>query len=475
MVVGDVTTGVEVVVVGGGPGGYVAAIRAARLGREVVLVDDSGRLGGICLNHGCIPSKALIHAAGTYHDLKEEAAGMGITAEGVTVDLKAMMAWKGSVVTRLTDGIAKLCRGNGIRVVHGAFAFTSERTGLINFEEGFENVEFEKAIIATGSRPAQLPGLDPDGESILTSRDALALEAVPERLLVVGGGYIGLELGTVYAKLGSRVEVVEMMDTLLPGVDPDLVRFVARRLKKLGVVTRLGTTVDGVAPGAAGGLEVTVMKGDAAETIACDKVLVAVGRRPNVAGLDLEKAGIPVDDRGFIPIDEECRTRVPHVFAIGDVAGEPMLAHKASREGIVAAEVLSGRKSARDWQAVPAVIFSDPEIATVGLSEEQAAAEGFEVQVGRFPFSASGRALTMNRAEGFVKVVADRGTGRVLGVRIVGPEASTMISEGALAIEMAATLEDIASTIHPHPTLPESLMEAAEAAEKKAIHILNPS
>jgi dihydrolipoamide dehydrogenase len=471
MVVGDIATGVEVIVVGAGPGGYVAAIRAAQLGMDVTLVEREESLGGICLNHGCIPSKALIHAAGLYYAAKD-ASGMGIVIKGISVDLKGMMSWKDSVVTRLTEGIGKICRGNGVTVIQGSLTFTSKSTAQIEHTDGVENISFEKAVIATGSRPARPPGLETDGETVLTSREALALREIPDRLLVIGGGYIGLELGTFYAKLGSRVTIVEMLDSLLPGVDKDLVRLVARNLKKLGVEVHLSSTVEGVEKGT-DGVNVKVASGGGVQEITVDTVLVSVGRKPNTEGSGLEKTGVRLDDRGFIRIDDECRTDVPHIFAIGDVAGEPMLAHKASREGIVAAEVMHGMKSARDWQSIPAVVFSDPEIATVGLSEGEAADQGFEVQVGRFPFSASGKALAMDHAEGFVKVVADRSSGRVLGVRIVGPEASTMISEGALAVEMGATLEDIALTIHPHPTLPESLMEAADAAEKKAIHILN--
>ncbi len=471
MVVGDIAEGMEVLIVGGGPGGYVAAIRAAQLGRDVTLVDRAERLGGVCLNHGCIPSKALIHAADLVHSLKEGSA-MGIMAGELSIDFEKLMSWKDATVARLTEGVAKLCKGNGVRVIRGELTFTSDRTARIEGSGGGGNVEFENVIIATGSSPIQLPGMETDEKEILTSTGILSLKEIPERLLVVGGGYIGLELGTFYAKLGTRVIVVEMLDGLLPGVDRDLVRMVARQLKKLGVETRLSSTVKGVKRDA-GGLEVVVSGGDGEEAVPVDKMLMAVGRRPNTAGFGLEKTGVKLDDRGFIAVDEGCRTSVKNIYAIGDVAGEPMLAHKASREGIVAAEVICGLRSARDWQAVPAVIFSDPEIATVGLSEEEASAGGTEVVVGRFPFSASGRALTMNRSEGFIKVIAEKSTGRIVGVRIVGPEASNMISEGALAVEMAATLDDVALTIHPHPTLPESMMEAAEAAMNKAIHILN--
>jgi dihydrolipoamide dehydrogenase len=471
MVVGDIPEGIEVLVVGGGPGGYVAAIRAAQLGKDVTLVERAERLGGICLNHGCIPSKALIHAADLYHSLKS-GGEMGIITGNLSVDFKKLMNWKDMTVSRLTDGVAKLCKGNGVKVIHGELSFTSDRSARITGSDGGGNIEFENAIVATGSSPIQLPGMETDEKDILTSSGILALRERPQRLLVVGGGYIGLELGTFYAKLGTEVVVVEMLDGLLPGVDKDLVRMVARQLKKLDVKTYLSSTVKEVKKGSEG-LKVIVAAGNEEVIVPVDKVLMSVGRRPNTAGFGLEKIGVKLDEKGFISVDDQCRTNIKNLYAIGDVAGEPMLAHKASREGIVAAEVIGGLKSARDWQAIPAVIFSDPEIATVGLSEEEAVAEGHEVTQGRFPFAASGRALTMNKDEGFIKVVAEKSTGRILGVRIVGPEASTIISEGALAVEMAATLDDIAITIHPHPTLPESMMEAAEAAMKKAIHILN--
>jgi dihydrolipoamide dehydrogenase len=303
---------------------------------------------------------------------------------------------------------------------------------------------------------------------------ALALREVPGRLLVVGGGYIGLELGTFYAKIGSKVTVVEMLDGLLPSMDRDIVRLVARGLKGLGVKVHVSSRVKGLSKTGEGlKAQVEGKEKGKMEKIPADRVLVAAGRRPCTGGMGLEKTGVDTNERGFIETDSHCRTSVPHIYAIGDVAGEPMLAHKASKEGIVAAEVVAGMDSACDWQAVPAVIFTDPEIAVVGVSEEEAGERGIEVAVGRFPFSASGRAMTMNRAEGFVKVIADKSTRRIIGVRIVGPEASTMISEAALAVEMAATLDDLSLTVHPHPTLPESLMEAAEAAERKAIHILN--
>jgi len=476
MVVGDIATGVDVAVIGGGPGGYVAAIRAAQTGKEVLLVEREA-LGGVCLNVGCIPSKALISVASLYHRLQGEAE-RGLVVDGARVDLEKLQAWKRGVVERLTGGVAQLCKGNDILVAMGTATFTGPNQIIVETAGGAEHYKFDQAIIATGSRPIELPAFPFDGRRILSSTDALALTELPEHLLVIGGGYIGLELGTVYAKLGSRVTVVEMMDQILPGSDPDLVQVVARKLRRLGVEVHLRTRAEGfeddgrvarvrLTREAAGGKEETF-------TVEADRVLVSVGRRPNSESLGLDRAGVQVDERGFIPVDEQMRTNVPHIFAIGDVVGGAMLAHAASHEGIVAAEVIAGEPAAFEPAAIPAVIFTDPEIASVGLTEAQAEVQGYEVLVGRFPFAASGRALTTGESEGFVKVVADAASHVVLGVHIVGAGASDLISEGVLAVEMAARLEDLALTIHPHPTLPEAIMEAAEAALGRAIHVLLP-
>lgn len=470
MVVGELTTSTDTLVLGAGPGGYVAAIRAAQLGREVTLVEKEPRLGGVCLNHGCIPSKALIHASGVSHMLRG-AEKFGVRAASVEVDTKVMQEWKRGVVERLTGGVEKLVTGNGVQVVRGFLTFTGPRSARIETSEGVSSLEFNNLIVATGSRPVELADLPFDGEGIISSREALELEEAPGRLLVVGGGYIGLELGTVFAKLGSSVTVVELLDGLLPGTDRELVRPVERRLRKLGAEIRLRSRITGCER-KNGTYLLTVEGNDRQDKIEADTVLVTVGRKPATSGFGLEKTGVRLNDDGFIDTTVNMRTNVDHIYAIGDVAGQPLLAHKASKEGIVAAENIAGRPSARDWLVIPSVIFTDPEIASAGLTEDQARDKGYEVSVGRFPFSASGRALTMGEQEGFVKVVAREEDGTILGTHIVGPEASNLISEGALAVELTATLEDLALTIHPHPTLPEALMEAAEGALGYPIHIM---
>ncbi|MFQ6104743.1 MAG: dihydrolipoyl dehydrogenase [Candidatus Glassbacteria bacterium] len=470
MVVGEIRTVTDTLILGAGPGGYVAAIRASQLGREVTLVEREESPGGICLNHGCIPSKALIHAANFYHSTLHSEK-MGIRAGSVGLDMKALQEWKRGVVNKLTDGVRKLLVGNGIQVVRGNLNFTDDHTARVETDGGVSILEFKNLVIASGSHPVELEELKFDGEGIISSRQALELEEVPDTLLVVGGGYIGLELGTVYAKLGSRVTVVELLDGLLPGTDTELVRVVDRRLKKLGVKVMLESRVAGCEK-LPEGYRVDVQGKKGSSQLEASKILVTVGRKPNTSGFGLEKTGVELDDRGFIKVDNRMRTNVSHIYAIGDVAGEPLLAHKASKEAIVAVENIAGLSSAKDWLLIPSVIFTDPEIATAGMGEDEAKEKGYEVVIGKFPFAASGRALTMGEFDGFVKIVASEGDGRVLGVHIVGPDASNCISEAAIAIELTATLEDVALTVHPHPTLPESLMEAAEVALGRPIHIL---
>ena len=486
MVVGDVTTGTDVLVIGAGPAGYVAAIRAGQLDLDVTLVEKEA-YGGTCLNHGCIPSKALITATDVAHEARH-AEEMGIHADPA-IDLAGMVDWKDGVVSQLTGGVEKLCKANGVSLMEGTATFADENSVRISHGgegQGSESVTFENAIIATGSRPIQIPGFDFADEPVLSSRDALSLESVPESLVVVGAGYIGMELASVFAKMGTDVTVIEMLDDILPGYGDDLKRPVKNRAKANGIDFHFGYSAsewyengEGITvvaePAASDGGEAATADAvqEEAMEIDAEKVLVAVGRQPVSDTLDLEAAGVETDDRGFVPTDDRARTNVEHIFAVGDVAGEPMLAHKGSMEGQVAAEVIADEPSAIDYQAMPAVVFTDPEIATVGMSESEAAETGFETVVGKFPFQASGRALSTGHTDGFVKIVADAEGEFVLGASIVGPEASELIAELGLAVELGATLEDVAGTVHAHPTLAESVMEAAENALGHAIHTLN--
>jgi dihydrolipoamide dehydrogenase len=455
---GDLLVEVDVAVVGGGPGGYSAAFRCAELGLETIVVDAAKRLGGACLWEGCIPSKALLHVAGLIEDAAR-ARELGVDFGEPRVSLDPLRKWKAErVVGRLARGLAGVAKTKGVEVVGGRAVFESSRELRVEGEEP-QKVRFKHAIVATGSSPASLPGLTLTSDRVVDSTGALELADVPERLLVIGGGYIGLELGQVYAALGSAVTLVEMTDGLLPGVDRALVQPLARRCEKLFGEIRLGTKVTSLQE--KGSAIEARFDGDQADTF--DRVLVAVGRRPASAGLGLERTRAQVDARGFVAIDDRCRTGDPAILAVGDVTGEPMLAHRAMRQGKVAAEVLAGRPSAFDNVVVPAVVFTDPEVAWCGLTEAEAAREGRAVQVAKREWAAAGRALTLGRTDGLTKLIADPDSGRVLGVGIVGPGAGELVAEGALAIEAALTVEDLAATIHTHPTLSETLMEAAEA------------
>lgn len=473
MVVGDIATGTDVVVIGGGPAGYTAAIRAAQLDLDVTLAEKDA-YGGTCLNHGCIPSKALLTASDTAHGAAT-AEEMGIHADP-SVDLGEMVAWKDDVVDQLTGGVEKLCKANGVNLVEGRAEFADENTARIIHDgegQGSESVEFEHAIVATGSRPIEIPGFAFDGEQILASRHALALDSVPESLVVVGAGYIGMELSTVFAKVGTDVTVLEMLDDVLPTYESDVSSIVKDRAKDLGIDFHFGESAQDWEE-MDGGLSVhTETEDGEINEYGAEKALVAVGRAPITDTLSLDAIGVETDEDGFVPTDERARTNVDHVHAVGDVAGEPMLAHKGIKEGEVAAEVIAGEPAALDYQAVPAAVFTDPEIGTVGLTEAEAEAEGFEPVVGQMPMRASGRALTLNESDGFVRVVADEPSGFLLGAQVVAPEASELIGELGLAIEMGATLEDVAATIHTHPTLSEAVMEAAANATGDAIHTLN--
>lgn len=462
---------VDVAVVGAGPGGYPAAIRAAQLGKRALLIERD-RLGGECLNYGCIPSKALIHTANLVHAL-EGLAERGIDVGPPKVDAAKLQAWKSSVVERLTSGIGQLCKGNGVEVNLGDATFTGPRSLRVERRSGgAEDLEFDHAIVATGGRPSDLPAFRFDGRRVISTKEALELPQIPPNLFVIGGGVSGLEIGTFHAKLGSKVTVVEILEQILPGTDEEVVRIVARKLKKLGVDVFVKSQAKSWREEGGRAL-VDVETPDGPLSVKADVILVTVGRRANTERLGLDRAGIKTEPKGHILVDRQLRTSNPNVFAIGDVIGPPYLAHKATKEGLIAAEVIAGRDVEADYRVMPAAIFTDPEIATVGLTEKEAAAKGRPVRVGKVPFAAIGRALTTGESDGFVKLVADADSNALLGAQIVGPDASDLISELALAIEMGATVEDIALTVHPHPTLPEGIMESAEAALGRAIHVLN--
>jgi dihydrolipoamide dehydrogenase len=473
MVVGDVTTGTEVLVIGAGPGGYVAAIRAAQKGLDTTLVERDA-YGGTCLNHGCIPSKAYITATDVAHDAAN-AEEMGIHADPA-VDLMGMREWKNDVVSRLTGGVEKLCKANGVNLIEGTASFRDESSVRVAHGgegQGSESLEFEHCIVATGSRPLQIPNFDFGDDPVVDSKQALALETVPDSLVVVGAGYIGMELSTVFAKLGGAVTVVEMLDDVLPGYEDDVSRVVKSRAEELGVDFNFGEAASDWTQSGDGIVVRTETEDGEVSEYDADKVLVAVGREPVTDTLDAGNVGLEPNEEGFFETDDRAETDVDGIYAVGDVAGGPMLAHKGSKEGIVAAETIAGEPAALDYQAIPAAVFTDPEIGTVGMTEAEAEEAGYEPAVGEMPFNASGRALTTGETEGFVRIVADDDTGFVLGAQIVGPEASELIAEVTLAVEMGATLEDLAATIHTHPTLAEAVMEAAENAQGQAIHTLN--
>jgi len=455
---------------GGGPGGYVAAIRLAQLGQKTALVEKES-LGGVCINWGCIPSKALIAAANLVEDMRG-AADRGIIAAPLEVDIAKLRDFKNAVVKKLTSGIALLEKGNGVEVVKGTATFVGP--GAVEVDAGGEKTRLEARafIVATGARTVQIPGFEFDGKTVWSAREAVDLPEVPGRLVVIGGGVIGLELGTVYAKLGSRLTVVEALPSILTGVDPEAVRLVQKGLRQREAEVLVNAKAKGLER-RGDALAVAVEVEGKERILEADKVLVSVGFRPNTEGLGLDRAGVKLDGKGFVEVNERFQTSAPSVYAVGDLCGPPFLAHKASKEGETAAEVVAGRKSARDWVAMPGAIFTDPEVAFVGLSEEQARAKGHDPIVGKFAFGALGRALAIDHSEGFVKVVADRESKLLLGATIVGPEASDLIAEAALALEMGAYLEDVALTVHAHPTLPEAFMEACKAAMGEAIHRLN--
>jgi dihydrolipoamide dehydrogenase len=460
----------EIVVVGAGPGGYAAAFYAADLGKKVVLVERESRLGGVCLNRGCIPSKALLHAAHTIGAARES-ANRGIVFAPPQVDLAKLRTWKESILARLSGGVAQLAKARGVQVVSGRGYFEDSRTLRVETPEGQQFITYDHAIVAVGSKSAMPRAFDLGNPRVMTSKEALEMEDIPENLLVIGGGYIGMELGTVYAEMGSKVVLVEAMDTILAGADPDLARPVLNYAKKAFKEVRLKTKV---AKMATSGKHIKVefdMEGGKKEEL-YDRVLVAVGRSPNAEDLGLENTKVSFDDKGFIHVNDKQQTTDPHIYAIGDIAGGVLLAHKASKEARIAVEVIAGHDSAFIDVTIPAVVFTNPELAWCGLTEADAKARGIEVQVARFPWAASGRALSFDHPEGLTKLIIDPDTERVLGIGIVGHGAGELIAEGVLAVEMGATAKDIALAVHPHPTLSETLMEAAEAFYGHATHTM---
>jgi len=460
----------RIVVVGGGPGGYPAAFHAADLGMEVTLVDLEENPGGVCLYRGCIPSKALLHAARVLHEA-DEAAAFGVTFSKPKIDLDALRAWKEGVVAQMTGGLGQMRTMRKVRGVQGRGRFLSPTSLAVEKRDGStEKIDFDAAVLATGSRPTAIPLFDIGSGRIMDSTGALELADVPTRLLVVGGGYIGLEMTTVYAALGSQVTVVEMMPGLLPGADRDLATILSKRIARQTDAVLLNTKVTAVEALKAG-VKVTFEDRDGTTTTdTFDKLLVSVGRTPNSGDLGLENTRVVVNKRGFIEIDSQRRTAEPTIFAIGDVAGDPMLAHKATHEGMLVAEVIAGSKRAYDVRAVPAVVFTDPEVAWTGITEDEAKAADQPIRVAKFPWGASGRATTLQRNDGLTKVIADPESERILGVGMVGVNAGDLIAEATLAIEMGATVTDLALTIHPHPTLSETLMEAADVYHGHSPH-----
>lgn len=464
----------DVVVIGAGPGGYVCAIRAAQHGKKVAIVEREF-LGGVCLNVGCIPSKAMISAAHFIHRLEHDAQEMGVTVGSVKLDAKKLQSWKQSVSQKMAGGVEQLLKGNRVEIIRGEAEFVSPTV----LKVGDQTLKAQNFVVATGSRPISLPAFPVDEKTIMTSTGALALDRVPSSLVVIGGGYIGLEIGSYLAQLGSEVTVVEASDQILGGVvDPDCAQVVLRKLKKAKVNVLFGALAKSqtlLKSKKGNEFEVTIeVKGAAGpQKIVAENILVTVGRKPNSDQTALQKAGIQIDERGFIKVDKQCRSNVPHIFAIGDIAGQPMLAHKASHEGVLVADVIAGQNRVFDAKTVPAVVFTDPEIAAAGMTEAECKKAGYtDLKISKFPFAANGRAVSLMQTDGFVKIIATAKDNIVRGVHIVGPEASNMISEAVLAIEMGATLDDLALSIHPHPSLGETMMESAEMALGHAIHVI---
>ena len=464
----------QLIVIGAGPGGYAAAFLAADLGLKVTLIDNEKNPGGVCLYRGCIPSKALLHVAKVISE-SVEAKNFGVEYSKPKIDLKKMRSWKDEVVNKLTSGLGQVSKLRKIEYIKGNAKFLSDNSiELTRENDSKETINFENIIIATGSNPAKIPSLDINSSRVLDSTSALDIEDIPKSMLVIGGGYIGLELGTVYATLGTKVTVVEMLPAILNGADNDLVAVLQKKIKSLFESILVETKVVSLEE-VKSGIKVIFEDNKSQRTEKIfDKVLISIGRKPNSKNLGLENTKIEIDNKGFIKVDNQLRTSVKNIFAIGDVAGEPMLAHKASHEGRVASEVIAGHKSAFEPKAIPAVIFTDPEIAWCGLTENEAKEKNIEISVAKFPWAASGRALTIGRTDGLTKLILDPKTERILGMGIVGPGAGDLIAEGVLAVEMGANATDLKLSIHPHPTLSETIMEAAEVFYGQSTHMYKP-
>lgn len=462
----------EIVVVGAGPGGYTAAFRAADLGKQVILVERHSNLGGVCLNVGCIPSKALLHVAKIITEA-DEISHHGVTFGKPIIDINKIRSWKESVAAKLTGGLVTLSKQRKVQVVYGVAKFGSPNSITVETSDGSKTITFDNAIIAAGSSVARIPGFPYDDPRLIDSTGALLLQDIPERMLIIGGGIIGLEMGTVYDALGSKISVVELADGLIPGADRDLVRPLHKRIEKRYEAIYLKTKVTKI-EAKAEGLNIIFEGDNAPQPQLYDRVLLAVGRRPNGHEINAAAAGVIVNERGFIPVDKQQRSNVPHIYAIGDIVGDPMLAHKATHEGKVAAEVIAGHKASFDALTIPSVAYTDPEISWMGLTETQAKAQGITYEKAAFPWAASGRALSMGRGEGLTKLLYDPQTKRILGAGIVGSNAGELIAETVLALEMGADMEDIGLTIHPHPTLSETIGFAAEIAEGSITDLYMP-
>ncbi|WP_430009997.1 dihydrolipoyl dehydrogenase [Methylophaga lonarensis] len=462
----------EVVVLGSGPGGYTAAFRAADLGKQVILIERYQRIGGVCLNVGCIPSKALLHTAQVLNETKHMAQN-GVSFGEPKIDLRKLADWKDSVVGKLTGGLQGLAKQRKVTVVHGVGEFAGPNALKVTTDDGVKTISFDNCIIAAGSRVTKIPVFPNDDPRMMDSTDALELEDIPKRLLVIGGGIIGLEMATVYNALGSKISVVELQDSLIPGADKDIVKPLFNRIKEQYEAIYLNTKVSKIEP-LKSGLKVTFEGDNAPEPQTFDKILVAVGRSPNGKLINAEAAGVAVNDYGFIEVNKQMQTNVPHIYAIGDIVGQPMLAHKATHEGKVAAEHITGRKVAFDAMTIPSVAYTDPEVAWMGMSEDEAKKQGVDYVKGAFPWAASGRSLSLDRDEGLTKALFEKETGKLIGAGIVGPNAGELIAEAVLALEMGADAEDIGLSIHPHPTLSETFAFAAEMAEGNITDLMPP-